>query len=285
MKRLFAFLLCFILALPALTGCGVAQGDAAPQDNVPAEATPAEITPTALPPTPAATAVPTLAQAQSTAVEYGSWEELLASLYTAVGRFYFKPEELEDFRALPQDEEYSFVVHRQPGAKGDARMTEYNEMSALAFADSKLYDDCMANGGHVGDNGVDPDDYPWAKDSYAATALEKLPREWFENEQRVRDYFNTVDTNALVNSLYNEYELKSCAEFAAAGCACEVRAYTEVDGGAEVTHYICIVTVTPARLWELSADESGEMYRIEPLYPAVEGRFSQLICTGEELIK
>ena len=41
MKRLFAFLLCFILALPALTGCGAAQGDAAPQDNVPAEATPA----------------------------------------------------------------------------------------------------------------------------------------------------------------------------------------------------------------------------------------------------
>ena len=62
MKRLFAFLLCFILALPALTGCGAAQGDAAPRDNVPAEATPAEITPTALPPTPAATAVPTLAE-------------------------------------------------------------------------------------------------------------------------------------------------------------------------------------------------------------------------------
>lgn len=49
MKRLFAFLLCFILALPALTGCGAAQGDAAPQDNVPAEATPAEITPGAAP--------------------------------------------------------------------------------------------------------------------------------------------------------------------------------------------------------------------------------------------
>ena len=50
MKRLFAFLLCFILALPALKGCGAAQGDAAPQDNVPAEATPAEVTPTALTP-------------------------------------------------------------------------------------------------------------------------------------------------------------------------------------------------------------------------------------------
>lgn len=57
MKRLFAFLLCFILTLPALTGCGAAQGDAAPRDNATAE-----ITPTALTPTPTATAVPTLAE-------------------------------------------------------------------------------------------------------------------------------------------------------------------------------------------------------------------------------
>ena len=273
MKRLFAFLLCFILALSTLTGCGAVQGDAAPPANAPAEpaTTPAAPSPTT--------------QAQSTAGEYGAWRELLASQYAAVGRFYFNPEELANFRALPQDEEYSFVMHQMPGAKGDARMAEYNELSELALADSKLYDDCMTNGGLAGDNGVDLEDYPWAKDSYAAAALDKLPREWFENEQRVRDYFAAVDTNALISGIYNEYEQKSCAEFAAAGCACEVRAYTEVDGGAEVTHYICIVTLTPARLWELSADESGEMYLIEPLYPAVAGRFSQLICTGEELIK
>ena len=62
MKRTCIALICALALILTLTGCGAAQGDAAPQDNVPAEATPAEITPTALTPTPTASAVPALAE-------------------------------------------------------------------------------------------------------------------------------------------------------------------------------------------------------------------------------
>ena len=169
MKRLFAFLLCFILALPALTGCGAAQGDAAPRDNVPAEATPAEITPTALPPTPAATAVPTLAEGSHGAdeapfVRAGSWfpedaapetprdpalgyitsYECAQSEDERIGCFYIEPARLEAIRALPQDEKRIFNLVPLPGYAYDARYAHVLEALEANRSAMSIYYKAMA---------------------------------------------------------------------------------------------------------------------------------------------
>ena len=44
--------------------------------------------------------------------------------------------------------------------------------------------------------------------------------------------------------------------------------------------YVCIITVTPARLWELSGQVDG-LYYVERLWDSVKERFDETVWTSE----
>lgn len=286
MKRLFAFLLCFILALPALTGCGAAQGDAAPQDNVPAEATPAEITPTALPPTPAATAVPTLAEGSHGAdeapfVRADSWFPEDAAPETPrdpalgyitsyecaqaederIGCFYIEPARLEAIRALPQDEKRIFNLVPLPGYAYDARYAHVLEALEANRSAMSIYYKAMAGElpAEDYDFDVDPDDYPLAKLSWYRDDFDKLPREWFELYEKGQEVMrlDSENTQKLASALTLEYDTAAAKELSKAGADVQVRKMTEVYDGKENVSYILFITATPEELWTLSETADG----------------------------
>ena len=64
-----------------------------------------------------------------------SWEETMARIYTHVGKFQFKDWELEMFRQLPQDEDFSFVVHTPQFLQGRGELADYIELAG-SFADA-----------------------------------------------------------------------------------------------------------------------------------------------------
>lgn len=269
MKRLFAFLLCFALLTPALTGCGNAAaeqtvpgaqelaGDSRGAETLPSDGT-GYIRPASTP-------------EQPESETYDDWEALLEATYTREGNFFFKENELEDFKALPQDEPYSFVVHEEPGADADLRLDEWKENQDNMFRAEKIYSACQAGEPPEGDYDVDPNEYPQAKSSCAAGMLDKLPREWFELTEKVIDYIGKIRWQDYLD-IRNEYELRSAELFTAAGCTCEVRSSTDIYDGQKETSYICIVTATPAQLWEISG-QMENMYFIEQLYKTVDARF------------
>ena len=290
MKRLFAFLLCFILALPALAGCGAAQGDAAPQDNVPAEATPAEITPTALPPTPAATAVPTLAEGSHGAdeapfVRAGSWFPEDAAPETPrdpalgyitsyecaqaederIGCFYIEPARLEAIRALPQDEKRIFNLFPLPGYEYDARYAHVLEALEANRSAMSIYYKAMAGELPVEDYDfdVDPDDYPLAKLSWYRDDFDKLPREWFELYEKGQEVMrlDSENTQKLASALTLEYDMAAAKALSKAGADVQVRKMTEVYDGKENVSYILFITATPEELWTLS-ETAGGLYML-----------------------
>ncbi len=124
--------------------------------------------------------------------QVGSVEEMLASLYEPFGHFYARGEELEMFRALPQDEPFSFVPHS-----------------------------------------VD---------------------------------FSLEESGAMrLARLFSGKE----------GCAVVVRAMHQLIQGEDDWAYLPVVTMTPARLFELS-EEIGEPLMIEQFYDTVEQRFDQI---------
>lgn len=58
---------------------------------------------------------------------YGSYEELMRSLFAQEGNFFFKEGDLELFRKLPQNEPYRFVVHLEPMWDQDSRIPASGE--------------------------------------------------------------------------------------------------------------------------------------------------------------
>lgn len=130
---------------------------------------------------------------------FESMEDLWRSIYAEFGHFYAKQDELEMFRALPQDEPYSFVPH---SARFHLDKTEAMRMARL----------------------------------------------------------------------FSEKE----------GCTVNVKALHQLVDGLHDWSYITIVTMTPARMFELS-EEMDESFMIEQLYAAVDERFDQLIWDGSPL--
>lgn len=66
---------------------------------------------------------------------YDSWEEMLESFYVAENNLWFNDWELEMFKALPQDEPYTFTVHLATRTKHDndevmATAREFSELGA-----------------------------------------------------------------------------------------------------------------------------------------------------------
>lgn len=64
-----------------------------------------------------------------------SWEETLERIYDHVGNFRFKDWELEMFRQLPQDEDFTFVVHTPAFLQGRGELADYVELAG-SFVDA-----------------------------------------------------------------------------------------------------------------------------------------------------
>lgn len=80
--------------------------------------------------------------------------------------------------------------------------------------------------------------------------------------------------------LRNEYDMKTAETFAALGCPVRVCAESSIEDGEEMKDYVCIITVTPARLWELSGQVDG-LYYVERLWDSVKERFDETVWTSE----
>ena len=80
--------------------------------------------------------------------------------------------------------------------------------------------------------------------------------------------------------LRNEYDMKTAETFASLGCPVRVCAESSIEDGEEMKDYVCIITVTPARLWELSGQVDG-LYYVERLWDSVKERFDETVWTSE----
>lgn len=78
----------------------------------------------------------------------------------------------------------------------------------------------------------------------------------------------------------NEYDMKTAETFAALGCPVRVCAESSIEDGEEMKDCVCIITVTPARLWELSGQVDG-LYYVERLWDSVKERFDETVWTSE----
>ena len=63
-------------------------------------------------------------------------------------------------------------------------------------------------------------------------------------------------------------------------CPVRVCAESSIEDGEEMKDYVCIITVTPARLWELSGQVDG-LYYVERLWDSVKERFDETVWTSE----
>ena len=88
-----------------------------------------------------------------------------------------------------------------------------------------------------------------------------------------------TDLNEYIR-IRNEYDMQTAETFAALGCPVRVCAASGIENGEEVSGYICIITVTPARLWELSGQVEG-LYTVERLWDSVKARHDETVWTSE----
>lgn len=103
---------------------------------------------------------------------------------------------------------------------------------------------------------------------------DKLNGESVESEEAALERWSAL--MELENQLYREYTIRTAEEFAAQGCDCEVRVLRSDEYGIDFEGYICIVTATPERLWELSGTME-RLYHIEQLYDSVDRRFTETV--------
>lgn len=93
-------------------------------------------------------------------------------------------------------------------------------------------------------------------------------------------YDFTVHLFSLADFGSNDNDLKAAEEFASLGADAQVKAYTVIEDGAEITSYSCFVRCTPAELWEMSS-RTQELYFIEQRYEIVAQRFDTHIWPTE----
>lgn len=278
MKRLFAFLLCFAMA--ALCAC-IAPDAAAPDDA-----------PTLAEGSHGADAAPIVRtqetadarrneRAEKDAAEKSMSEKaFMDSVFAPVGKLYFNQNELDAFRALDQTGEHTFAVQDYFGAKTDARLERYDEMTALQFDLMQQYRQAENGDTLPGEHDFDRSAYSVADSQYPnAAALSRLPREWFENEKMVANYFATEYDYVQILAVYNVYVMQTAKMFADLGCKTEVRRYSTADGGEEGSD-ICLVTTSPGHLWEIS-DKVEPFCLVEDASDALRERFDKLVWSSE----
>lgn len=280
MKRLFAFLLCLVLA--ALCACAS-----------PAAAASETAEPTLAEGSHGANETPVVrteetANAQrdermkeAAAEKTASEKEFMDSVFAPVGKLYFKENELDAFRALDQTAEHTFAVQDYFGAKTDARLERYDEMNALQFELAEQYQQAEIGDTPQGEHDFDRSAYSVSDSQYPSeAALSRLPQEWFENEQRVADYFAAEYDYVQILAIYNVYAMNTAKTFAELGCKAEVRRYSAVVDGGVSNSDICFVTTTPEHLWEIS-DKVEPLCLVEDVSDALRLRFDSVVWSSE----
>lgn len=210
-----------------------------------------------------------------------SGEEFLQSIYANVGSLYFKESELEAFRALDPAAEYTFMVQDYFGAQRDERLARYNEMNTLQWEMEQLYQKAELGETPAGEHDFDRSVYTFVDNTFMnEDVLSRLPREWFDNEQMLTDYFATEYDLSEILSVRNEYARKTAEAFAALGYKTEVRQYTGsvMEQGTHTD--ICIVTVSPEKLWDLG-EKAETAYLVEDFTSTLRERFDSVIWSSE----
>lgn len=274
MKRLFAFFIIFTMLTFTLCACAqTAETVSSPAaaDSVPtlnegshsAEATPYVRT---------AYSVQNAERAQS---EAEGWDES----YRHVGKIYASKSEMEYLQSLPQDEETTFAVNDMFGYKNDPRMSRYDEMINLDLKNHELFEKVLSGEKPDGEYDFDRSAYTWAQGSYAKDYLDKLPLEWFVNQQELQQLSNQYSERDIAE-IMNEYVLKTADAFASLGCHCKVQSFTSISDEEDITYYKCFVYATPEDLWELG-ESPDNIYLVERAWPEVLSRYNTLVCEYE----
>lgn len=282
MKRLFAFLLCFATALLCACGASRAAAPDAP-DNAPTLAEGSHGAETApIVRTQETADAQRIERMEKDAAEKSVGEkEFMDSLFAPVGKLYFKQNELDAFRALDQAAEHTFAVQDYFGAKTDARLARYDEMTALQFDLMQQYQQAKNGETPPGEHDFDRSAYSVSHSQYPnEAALSRLPREWFESAQAVADYFATEYDYVQILAVYNVYVMQTAKMFADLGCKTEVRRYSASVDGEQASSNICLVTTTPEHLWEIS-DKVEPFCLVEDASDALRERFDELMWSSE----
>lgn len=279
MKRLIIILLCALMPLTALTGC---EGQEAPAQVPTLEENSHSAEEVPFIRTDSFTSPREEAGTTEEVETYSSYEELLESMYVREGGFFFKAGEREEISTWPQDEERDFVFYPKPGEYGDERLERQRQMENLIEDNNRLYMDCLSGNPPEGDYTVKPEEYPefMSQGSLPTDDLEKLPREWFENQRLIVDYFANEYDAGLRSRIRNEYIMAEAEYFASLGLPVQVYAKDDLSDGQEISTYICVVTLTPRRLLELSGEAEG-LYTVEQLFDRVKTSHHRPVWTSE----
>lgn len=288
MKRLFAFLLCFALLTPALTGCGsaAAKPTAGPAGGPESAALDVSVSD-----------APSLAEgshdAETSPFVRGSWfpegstqnsaAEVSADLTTAVtayelalvmdektGCFYVNKDRLEAIRALPQADEQVFLLTPLPGFEYDERYAGVLEALRANKRATEIYKAVTEGDPPEGDYGdIDPDDYPMAKNSWFRDDFDRLPREWFELYEKAQEVMRDTEmVRRLTDVLIPEYDIAAARILEEAGADVQVRS-RELNGTQGAEAYVLFIRAAPDELWKLSESVQG-IYKLD-LYDGTYG--------------
>lgn len=280
MKRLFAFLLCLAL----LTLCACASPAAAVSETAAptlAEGSHGTNETPVVRTEETANAQRTERVKEAAEEKIASEKEFMDGVFVPVGKLYFKENELDSFRALDQTAEHTFAVQDYFGAKTDDRLERYDEMTALQFELAEQYQQAENGEPPHGEHDFDRSAYSVSDSQYPSeAALSRLPREWFENEQKVADYFATEYDYVQILAIYNVYVMKTAKMFAELGCKTEVRRYSAVVDEEASNSDICFVTTTPEHLWEISG-KVEPLCLVEDVSEALRQRFDSVVWSSE----
>lgn len=206
---------------------------------------------------------------------YSGMQEFFNSLYERVGNFYFTGSQLEYFQSLPQAEPCCAVFHLETTLALDEQLHDLDQqITDLDTTRIYIYTSCL--------NGEPPEGYTYDFDrsSYPDIAASDdplasaLPLEYFEICERQGSYIPQFQS---LQSESRRQKAFLCAElFSEAGCDAVVRRQTTLENGEESYDYLCVVTLTPERLWELS-NTMDFLFLAEQLYPEVDGRFDAVV--------
>lgn len=270
MNRLFAFIIIFTMLTFTLCACA---------QTVETVSSPAEANsgPTLNEGSHSTVATPYVRTAYSvqSAERAQNEDEGLSESYRHVGKIYSSKSEMEYLQSLPQDEETVFAVNDMFGYKNDPRMSRYDDMINLDLQNHELFEKVLSGEKPDGEYNFDRSAYAWAQDSYAKDYLDKLPLEWFANQQELQQLTKEY-SERNVAEIMNEYVLETADAFASLGCHCKVQSFTSISNEEELTYYICFLYATPEKLWEIS-DSLKSAYLVERAWPEVQSRYSTLV--------
>lgn len=232
-----------------------------------AEAAPGSAKPETTPYVRLAPEEPELPGVEEVPVRHESYWDMVESFYEGRrGKLYFHGWELAEFEALPQTEPYSFTLHQLPGADGDSLLSQYgDELMSLETKYRALESAALAGEVPPADAALAAR-YPELCALLGEDFISKMPEEWFALRQREAELAEKIMERR--QQLDRDFAMASAREFLALGADAKVWACRSIFDGREELSYICTVTVSPEKLWELG-EKTENKYSVEQLYESV----------------